>query len=214
MDELAAAAGVDPVQFRLRYLTDPRASEVLKAAAERLGWETRPSPRQRARGAGTVTGRGIALAEYGVFGGQFGRTWVATAAEVEVDQESGEVRVGRIVVAHDCGLIINPDGVRGQVEGNVLHSLSRTLHEEVTFDQASVTSLDWSTYPILTFAEVPEVEVVLINRPDLAPAGVGEPATVPTAAAVGNAIFDATGVRLRRVPFTPARVLAALRQLS
>jgi nicotinate dehydrogenase subunit B len=214
MDELAAAAGEDPIQFRLRYLTDPRAVDVLKAVAERLGWETRPSPRQRARGTGTATGRGIALAEYGVFGARFGRTWVATAAEVAVDPGSGEVRVDRIVVAHDCGLIVNPDGVRSQVEGNVLHSLSRTLHEEVTFDRERVTSLDWSTYPILTFAEVPEVEIVLINRPDLAPAGVGEPATVPTAAAIGNAVFDATGVRLRRVPFTPERVLAALRQLS
>lgn len=211
MDELAAAAGADPVAFRLQHLKDERARAALEAVAAAAGWEPRPAPKPGASRTGLATGRGVALVEYGTTGPN-NLTWVAMVAEVAVDQASGEVRVPRIVVAHDCGLVVNPDGVRNQIEGNVLQSLSRTLHEEVQFDTSGVTSLDWRTYPILTFAEVPDaVEIVLLDRRDLAPAGAGEPATVPTAAAVANAIFDATGVRLRRVPFTPERVLAALR---
>ncbi len=209
MDELAAAAGADPVAFRLRHLKDERARAALEAVAAAAGWEPRPAPKPGASRTGLATGRGVALVEYG---GPDYLTWIAMVAEVAVDQASGEVRVPRIVVAHDCGLVVNPDGVRNQIEGNVLQSLSRTLHEEVQFDTSGVTSLDWRTYPILTFAEVPDaVEIVLLDRRDLAPAGAGEAATVPTAAAVANAIFDATGVRLRRVPFTPERVQAALR---
>lgn len=210
MDELAAAAGADPVAFRLQHLTNERARAVLEAVAAAAGWQRRPAPKPEASRTGMTTGRGVALIEYGDPPNQ---TWVAMVAEVAVDPASGLVRVPRIVVAHDCGLVVNPDGVRNQIEGNVLQSLSRTLHEEVQFDASGVTSLDWRSYPILTFEEVPErVEIVLVDRPDLAPTGAGEATTVPTAAAISNAIFDATGVRLRRVPFTPERVQAALRQ--
>jgi CO/xanthine dehydrogenase Mo-binding subunit len=135
---------------------------------------------------------------------------VACIAEVQVEQDTGVVRVTRIVVAHDCGLIINPDGVKNQIEGNVIQSLSRALKEEVQFNEMGITSVDWQTYPILTFSEVPEVDIVLINRPDQPALGAGEPSTVTTAAAVANAIFDATGIRLRQTPFTPARVREAL----
>jgi CO/xanthine dehydrogenase Mo-binding subunit len=210
LDELASAAGADPVEFRLRYLSEPRAIAALKAAAERAGWDARPSPKRAVGGSGLATGRGVALGEYGQ--PQTGTTWIGMVAEVEVDPRSGEVRVPRIVVAHDCGLVVNPDGVRNQIEGNVLQSLSRTLFEEVTWDASGVTSTDWRSYPILTFADVPEVEIVLVNRPDLRSSGAGESATIPTAAAIANAIFDATGARLRRIPFTASRVQAALAQ--
>ena len=135
---------------------------------------------------------------------------VACVAEVQVERASGIVRVKRIVVAHDCGLIINPDGVKNQIEGNVIQALSRALKEEVQFDELRITRVDWQTYPILTFSEVPEIEIVLINRADQPALGAGEPATVTTGAAVANAVFDATGVRLRQIPFTPERVRAAL----
>ncbi|HEX9057129.1 MAG TPA: molybdopterin cofactor-binding domain-containing protein [Ktedonobacterales bacterium] len=150
-------------------------------------------------------GRGLAFARY-----ENEEAYVTTIAHVQVDAATGAVRVPRIVVAHDCGLIINPDGVTNQVEGNVIQSLSRALKEEVQFDAARITSLDWESYPILKFTEVPEVEVVLLNRPDQPSVGAGEPATITTAAAVANAIYAATGARLRQVPFTPARVRAAL----
>ena len=209
MDELAMAAGEDPVEFRLRYLSEPRAIDAIQAAAERSGWETRPSPKRGGSGAGVATGRGIAL---GVLGQPPAMTWIATVAEVGVDRTTGEVRVTRFVVAHDCGLIINPDGLMNQVEGNTLQTMSRALFEEVTFDRSGVTSVDWSSYPILRFVDVPAVEVVLINRPDMRSSGAGEAATIPTAAAIGNAIFDATGARVRRVPFITERVRAALEE--
>lgn len=136
---------------------------------------------------------------------------VTSIARVQVDTGSGAVRVKRIVVAHDCGLIINPDGLKNQIEGNTIQSLSRALKEEVQFDEMHIKSIDWDTYPILTFSEVPQVEIVLINRPDLPAVGAGEPSTTTTAAAVANAIFDATGARLRRIPFTPQRVMEGLR---
>jgi CO/xanthine dehydrogenase Mo-binding subunit len=136
---------------------------------------------------------------------------VAVVAEVAVDTASGEIRVTRVVVAHDCGLVINPDGVRNQVEGNVIQGVSRSLKEEVTWDDQAVTSLTWVDYPILTFPEVPEIEIELIDRPDEPPVGAGEPAICPVTAAIGNAVFDAVGIRLRDVPFTPGRVLSALR---
>ena len=132
------------------------------------------------------------------------------AAELDVDRSSGAVRVRRIVIAHDCGLIINPDGVKNQTEGNVIQSLSRTLKEEVQFDEQHITSVDWNTYHILTFSEVPDVDIVLINRPDQPAVGAGEPSTVTIAAAIANAIFDATGARLRQIPFTPERIKSAL----
>lgn len=203
MDELAAAAQADPLEFRLRHLTDPRAREVLQAAADAAGWDRRPLPRPRQ--AGVAEGRGIAFGWY-----ENEEALVACVAFVRVDTATGAVRVLRIVVAHDCGLIVNPDGVRNQVEGNVVQSLSRALKEEVRYDAAGVKSVDWETYPILTFSQVPPIEVILVNRPDEPSVGAGEPSSITTAPAVANAIFDATGARLRRVPFTPARVLAAL----
>jgi CO/xanthine dehydrogenase Mo-binding subunit len=203
MDELAAAAGVDPVEYRLRYLVDPRERAILIAVAEKAGWEPRPSPRiSRTKPA---EGRGVAFARY-----ENDQAIIACIAEVQVEENTGVVRVKRIVVAHDCGLIINPDGVKNQIEGNVIQSLSRALKEEVQFNEMCITSIDWQTYPILTFSEVPEVEILLINRPDQPAMGAGEPSTVTTAAAVANAIFDATGIRLRQMPFTPERVRAAL----
>ena len=197
MDELAAAAGVDAVEFRLRYLSEPRLSEVLQAAADKAGWQAHPSPAQNAIKDGLAEGRGVAFARY-----ENDQAIVACIAFVQVELSSGAVRVPRMVVAHDCGLIINPDGLRNQIEGNVLQSLSRALKEEVKFDETRQTSVDWESYPILKFSEVPEIEIVLINRPDQDALGAGEPATVTTAAAVANAIFDASGVRLRQIPLT------------
>ena len=191
MDELAAAAGADPVQFRLKYLTDPRAKAVIQAAADKAGWETRPSP--KTAGSEIVTGRGIA------FGVRLGSR-VATVAEVEVDRKTGTIRVKKLTCAHDCGLIINPEGIRAQIQGNLMQSMSRALFEEVRFDETKVTSVDWNTYPIAMSQDTPEMEIVLINHPEVPSSGAGEPSTRPTAAAIANAIFDATGERRRRVP--------------
>ncbi|HYG87839.1 MAG TPA: molybdopterin cofactor-binding domain-containing protein [Azospirillum sp.] len=198
-DELAAAAGRDALEARLQGLTDPRGIEVLKRAAALIGWTARPSP-----GPGGV-GRGIAYVHY-----KQNESYVATAMEAEVDQASGAVRVHRVACAHDCGLIINPDALRSQIEGNILQTLSRTLFEAVTFDRSRVTSLDWDSYPILTFPDVPEIRIDLVDRPHEPPLGAGEAASTPVAAALANAIHDAVGVRLRTVPFTPARVKEAL----
>ena len=134
-------------------------------------------------------------------------------AEVEVDKSNGNVRVARFVLAHDCGLIINPDGLKNQIEGNIIQGVSRSLMEEVKFDAASVTTLDWASYPVIRFPEVPEIELVLINRPEMPALGGGEPSSAPIAAAIANAIFDAVGVRLREAPFTPARILAGLEKV-
>ena len=158
-----------------------------------------------AAASGPLTGRGIAFARYET---EF--AFAAVVAEVEVNPASGGVRVTRVVVAHDCGLIINPDGLANQIEGNVIQGISRALKEQITFDRTQVTSLDWSTYRILTFAEEPEIVVELIDRPEEPPRGAGEPAICPVAAAIGNAIFDATGAQLRTVPYTAERVLAAM----
>lgn len=203
MDELAAAAHIDALEFRMRHLSDPRLREVLEAAAQAAGWEVRPSPRPRQNG--VMEGHGVAFARY-----ENDQAIVACIAFVQVDAESGAVRVKKIVLAHDCGLIINPDGLKNQIEGNVIQSLSRALKEEVKFDETRIQSVDWETYPILKFSEVPEVDIVLINRPDQPALGAGEPSTVTTAAAVANAIFDACGARIRQIPFTPQRVKAAL----
>jgi nicotinate dehydrogenase subunit B len=206
LDECAAAAGADPIEYRFRYLTDPRGVAVLKAAALRANWTPRPSPKQAAGSASAATGRGISYVRY-----ENNRTYVAAVAEVEVDRGSGAIRCTRFVVAHDCGLIVNPDGVRAQIEGNVIQTVSRTLKEELKWDRSRVTSVDWGTYPILTFPEVPEVDIELISRPTEPPWGVGEPAAAVVPSAISNAVFDAIGVRLRTVPFTPARVKAARR---
>jgi nicotinate dehydrogenase subunit B len=206
IDELAAAAGRDPLEFRLSYLEDPRAIAVLKAAAQAYSWTARPSRgRAAAAAAGkSAHGRGIAWVNRD-------DTRVATIADVTVDRETGRIKVGRVVVAHDCGLVINPDGLENQIEGNVIQSLSRTLHEEVTFDTAHVTSRDWVGYPILRF-EIPDrIDIVLVNnKPDQPSTGGGEPSTCPTAAVISNAVYDAIGVRLRETPFRPQRVKAAM----
>jgi nicotinate dehydrogenase subunit B len=193
-DELAAAAGLDPIEFRLKGLTDPRAIDVIKRAAEMIGWEGRPSPNRRTASK-VLTGRGFAYVRY-----KQAENYVAIAMEVAVDRATGKIKVRRVTCAHDGGLIINPDGLRNQIEGSILQTLSRTLHEEVKFDRSRVTSVDWVSYPILSLPEVPSVEVALIDRPTLPPLGAGEASTAPVAAALANAVFDATGVRLRRVP--------------
>jgi len=197
-DELAAAAKRDAFEFRLAGLTDTRGFEVLKRTAKLIDWQSRPAP-----GPGGV-GRGIAYLHY-----KNNETYVATAIEAEVDRASGAIRVRRVACAHDCGLVINPDALRQQIEGCILQTLSRTLHEEVAFDRMRVTSVDWKSYPILTFPEVPEIAIELIDRPAEPPLGAGEAATTTVAAALANAVFDACGVRLRTVPFTRERVKAA-----
>jgi len=203
-DELAAAAGADPLQFRMKGLNDPRAMDVLQRMAEMIGWQTRPSPNpERSQGALAI-GRGMAYNRY-----KQAENYVAMAMEVAVERATGRVMVRRVACAHDLGLVVNPDGLRNQIEGSILQTLGRALHEEVKFDRSRVTSVDWKSYPILTFPEVPKIEVALIDRPSLRPYGAGEAATAPVAAALANAIFDATGIRLRTAPFTRERVQAA-----
>jgi CO/xanthine dehydrogenase Mo-binding subunit len=203
IDEVAATVKADPIEFRLRYIKEPRDIAVIKAAAEKANWDTRVSPRRDQSG-NKVSGRGIAYS-------QRNGTRVAIVAEVDIDRSSGKIWARKFTVAHDCGQIINPDGLVKCIEGNIVQGVSRTLWEEVAFDRKSVTSVDWLTYPILDITETPaEVNVVLINHPDIAPSGAGEPSIRPIAAAIANAIFDATGVRIRRVPFSPDRVKSAL----
>ena len=203
IDEVAAAVNADAIEFRLRHIKEPRDVAVIKAAAEKANWDTRPSPRKDQTG-NKVSGRGIAYA-------QRNGTRVAVIAEVDVDRSTGKIFARKFTVAHDCGQIINPDGLVKCIEGNIVQGVSRTLWEEVTFDKKAVTSVDWISYPILDITETPgEVNVVLINHPEIPPSGAGEPSIRPVAAAIANAIFDATGVRIRRVPFSPERVKAAL----
>jgi CO/xanthine dehydrogenase Mo-binding subunit len=204
IDEVAHAAGVDPVAFRLRYVTNPRHTAAIKAVAEKAGWGAQPYPNPN-RGKGDIMrGRGLSLTERN-------GTVVAVIAEVEVDRRSGRVWPRKFTVAHDCGQIINPGTIRNVIEGNVLQATSRTLFEEVRFDRDRVLSEDWATYPILDIADAPEtVDIVLIDRPEVAPSGAGEPSTRTVPAAIANAIFDATGVRLRKVPLTAERMKEAL----
>jgi CO/xanthine dehydrogenase Mo-binding subunit len=203
IDEVAAAVNADPIEFRLRHIKEPRDIAIIKAAAEKAKWDTRPSPRRDQTGT-KVSGRGIAYA-------QRNGTRVAVVAEVDIDRSTGKIWARKFTVAHDCGQIINPDGLVKCIEGNIVQGVSRALWEEVTFDRNAVTSVDWITYPILDITETPgQVDVVLINHPEIAPSGAGEPSIRPVAAAIANAIFDATGVRIRRVPFSPERVKAAL----
>ena len=203
VDELAAAAGADPLEFRLRNLTDPRGVELLQRLAKLSGWTPRGGA---ARPTGDVLkGRGISYVKY-----ELVRTYVGVVADVEVERKSGKVRVTKFHVAHDCGQIINPDGLRNQIEGNVVQTVSRTLIEDVQFDRSRVTSIDWNTYPILKFPEVPEVAIELIDRPTEKPWGAGEPTAAVVPSAIANAIYDATGARLRSVPFTPEKVRGAL----
>jgi len=204
-DELALAVGSDPVAFRLSRLSDPRAIEVIRRATEAIKWEPRVSPNPRARQGNLLVGRGMAYARY-----KQQENYVAIAMDVAVDPSNGAIAVRRVACAHDCGLIVNPDALRNQVEGCIVQTLSRSLHEETTFDRSRVTSVDWGSYPVLTFPEAPEMNVILIDRPDQPLLGAGEAATAPVAAALANAVFDATGARLRTAPFTRGRVRAAL----
>jgi nicotinate dehydrogenase subunit B len=204
MDEIAAAAGDDPIEFRLKHLGDPRSKAVLTAAAQKAGWDTRPSPKKGEAGGDVATGRGVGLSTRN-------GTYVGTVAEVEVNRKTGAVRVTRFVCAHDCGLIINPEALRTTIEANLIQSLGRALKEEVMFDRSNVTSVDWKTYPVARASDVPDhVEVVLINHPELPSSGAGEPSSRATAAAIANAVYDATGARVRQAPLTPARVKATL----
>jgi nicotinate dehydrogenase subunit B len=204
-DELAAAANIDSVAFRLARLKDPRAIEAITRTAQAFGWKPRPSPNPQARDGNALVGRGLAYMRY-----KQAENYVAMAMEVAVDPASGQITVRRLVCAHDCGLVVNPDALKNQIEGCIVQTISRALHEEVTFDRSRVTSVDWASYPILRFPGAPQVDVILIDRPDQPLLGAGEASTTPVAAAIANAVFDATGVRLRTVPFTAARVKAEL----
>ena len=201
IDEIAFATNSDPVAFRLKHLKEPRDIAVVKAAAEKAGWQPRTAARKQVTG-DVAKGQGIAYA-------QRNGTRVAVVAEVEVNLKTGKVWGRKFTVAHDCGIIINPKQLSMTIEGNVCQALSRTLHEEVKFSDKMVTSVDWETYPILDMTEAPEtVDVVLINMPNAPPTGAGEGTMRPFAAAVGNAIYDATGIRMRQAPFTPERIKA------
>jgi nicotinate dehydrogenase subunit B len=208
IDEIAAATGEDPVAFRLRYLKDPRAAAVIKAASESAGWKTGPAGARRTVKGDITGGLGIA------YGGRSG-TIVAVVAEVEVNRATGRIWTKRAVVAHDCGLIVNPGGLKLCIEGNVVQGISRAMKEEVTFDTTHVTSTDWNTYPILDIEDAPEsVEVILLDHPEFEPAGAGESSIRLVAGAIGNAIFEATGVRLRQAPLNGARFKSVVQALK
>jgi nicotinate dehydrogenase subunit B len=211
IDELATEAGVDPIEYRLRYLKDARAIDLVNAVAERAGWKPRPVRQEAVAEGDIVRGRGFAYALYvhSKFPG-YGAAWSAWIADVAVNKATGDVSVTRVVAGQDSGLMINPDGVRHQIQGNVIQSTSRALMEEVSFDRNSVTSREWGAYPIIKFPDIPKIDVLMLPRQDQPPLGVGESASVPSAAAIANAIFDATGVRFRELPFTPERILKGL----
>jgi nicotinate dehydrogenase subunit B len=203
LDEIAAATSIDPFEIRKRYLTDPRGLELLERLRKLANWEPRGA---RPRDAGPLShGRGVSYVKY-----ELVRTYVAVVADVTVNRTTGAIKVDRVFVVHDCGQIINPDGLRNQIEGNIVQTVSRTLIEKVTFSRSAVTSLNWGSYPILTFPNVPDVVIDLIDRPNEVPWGAGEPTTAVVPSAIANAVFDATGARLRSIPFRPAQVLAAL----
>lgn len=213
VDELAAEAGVDPVEFRLRHLKDDRAVELVRATAERAGWLPHTAPQQQSPDGEFLKGQGFAYARYvhSRFPG-FGAAWAAWVADVEVNRNTGEVHVRRVVVGHDAGLMVNPAGVKQQIHGNVVQTTSRALKEKVEVDPVrnTVVNKEWGSYPILNFREVPVIDVMMMPRPDQPPLGAGESSSVPGTAAIANAIFDATGVRFRQPPFTPEVVKAAL----
>jgi CO/xanthine dehydrogenase Mo-binding subunit len=204
LDELAAAAGVDPLEYRIRNLKDPRGLECLERLRKLANWTPRTKP---TGGAGEIAkGRGVSYIKY-----ELVRTYVGVVADVEVNRRTGKIRVERFYVAHDCGQIINPDGLRNQIDGNVIQTVSRTLIEDLQWNRSTVTSLDWETYPILRFPDVPEIVYDLIDRPKERPWGVGEPTAAVVPSAISNAVYDAVGIRMRSVPFTPDKVLAALK---
>ena len=198
-DELSHLAGVDPLEFRLQGMSDARGVEIIQRTAKLIGWKKRNTPVTKRSGT-QLKGRGMAYMHY-----KGNETYVGVAMDVVVNTQTGVIQVKRLACAHDCGLIINPDGTQAQVEGNLLQTLSRTLHEEVKFDKSQVTSSNWATYPILTFPQVPEILIDLIDRPFEPPLGAGEAAATPIPAALANAVFDACGVRMRTAPFTPAQ---------
>ncbi|MBW7962180.1 molybdopterin cofactor-binding domain-containing protein [Bradyrhizobium sp. BR 10261] len=209
IDEAATEAGVDPIEYRLRYLKDQRATDLVNAVAERAGWT--PRPVREEKDGEIVHGRGFAYALYvhSKFPG-YGAAWSAWVADVAVNKTTGDVSVTRVVAGQDSGLMINPDGVRHQIHGNVIQSTSRALMEEVSFERGAVAAREWGAYPIIPFPDVPKIDVLMLPRQDQPPLGVGESASVPSAAAIANAIFDATGVRFREPPFTPERILKGL----
>lgn len=209
LDELAAAANADPLEFRIRYIdpADKRGLEVMERLAKLANWQKRPSPQKNISG-NIVKGRGVSYVKY-----ELVRTYIGMVAEVEVDRTNGDVRVTKFYVTHDCGQIINPNGVQAQIEGSIIQTVSRTMKEQLTFDRSMVTSLDWASYPILTFPEVPEIVMDLIDRPNEKPWGVGEPTAALVPSAISNAVFDATGARLRSVPFKRDKVKAALQSV-
>jgi len=205
IDEIAAELRVDPVQFRIRYLNEnKRGADALVAVAKQAKWQERTSPSAASSGS-RATGRGVAISNRA-------GTICGAVAEVDVDKSTGNVTVKRFLLSHDCGLIINPDGLKNQIEGNIVQGISRALLEEVKFDSTGITTLDWQSYPVIRFPDVPEIDIVLINRPEMPALGGGEPSSAPIAAAIANAIFDAVGVRLREVPFRPNRVLVGLQK--
>jgi CO/xanthine dehydrogenase Mo-binding subunit len=203
IDEVAYAAGADPVEFRLKYLTEPRDIAAIKAAAEKAGWKPGKAGARRTKRGDIVTGRGIAYT-------QRGNTIVVIVADVEVNERTGEMRVPRVTVAHDCGLIINPEALKRVIEANVVQGLSRSIHEEVQFDRKTVKSVDWLTYPIVDITEAPtQIDVVMLNHPEAIPTGAGEASMRPLAAAIGNAVFEATGTRVRRAPLNAGHIKAS-----
>jgi CO/xanthine dehydrogenase Mo-binding subunit len=213
MDEIAASQNVDPVQYRLRHVTDQRLIGVLNAVVQQAGWDTRPSPKPGNARTGVVTGRGVSFVLYSGFDG-----YCAVVAQVSVDQASGVITVTKVTAGLDTGPVINPDGLRNQMEGQVIQGMSRALIEEVKFANqgtggfggGAVTSFDWRTYRVLQFGDtIPQIDTVLINNLKVAPTGAGETIITLVGSAIGNAVFDATGVRLRQIPMTPANFLAA-----
>ena len=205
MDELAVLAGVDSIDFRLRHLRDERSIAVLRALEKRAGWDKRVSGRDK-----SGSGRGVSFVIY-----DNNAAYVAVSMQVKVDPKSAKIKVERVCVAHDCGMVVNPDGVRNQIEGNVIQTLSRALFEEVQTTSKSITSVDWKTYPIMRFSDLPkEIDIELIDRPSVRAVGAGEATASPVFAALANAIFDATGVRLRSVPFRSEQILAAWKKVT
>ena len=216
IDELAHAAGADPVEYRVRHLDDARAVALIDATAQRAGWRPRTRGSRGTPGAdGQLRGRGVAYARYvhSKFPG-FGAAWAAWVIDLRVDPATGRITVERIVVGQDTGMIVNPDGVRHQIHGNVNQTLSRSLMEKVDFDTAGVASREWGGYPIIGFKDLPPIDVLLMPRQDEPPMGAGESASVPGPAAIANALFDATGRRFYEAPFTPETVRAVLTEPS
>ncbi|MCJ9690394.1 molybdopterin-dependent oxidoreductase [Rhizobium sp. PRIMUS64] len=211
IDELAAAAGVDPVEYRLRYLHDPRAVDLVHALAERAKWVPHTTWGTLGGEGDLLYGRGFAYAVYvhGPFPGK-AAAWAAWVADVAVNKKTGEIAVTKVTCAQDSGMMINPDGVRHQIHGNIIQSTSRVLKEKVEFSSTAVQSKEWGGYPLITFPEVPDIDVLMVPRQDEPPLGVGESASVPSASAIANAVYDATGIRFRELPLTPELVLAAL----